>query len=101
MSSSPDCAEVFKLVHLADRLQHRVYNVGGGRAFKTRELIETLKKMVPEAKIDLRPGANPLGTPKDNYLDLFRVRGEFGFTPSYPIDKGIADYITWLRSHPQ
>jgi UDP-glucose 4-epimerase len=57
--------------------------------------------MVPDAKIDLKPGANPAGNPKDNYLDLTRVEEDFAFVPSYPIERGIPDYMAWLRDHAQ
>lgn len=96
-----DCAEVVRLVHTARELRHRVYNVGGGRAVTMAELADAVRRAVPEAKIELRPGANPRGNPRDNYLDLTRVREEFGFEPHYPVAEGIADYLTWLKSHPE
>ena len=96
-----DCAEVIKLVHQADTLKHRIYNVGGGRAFFMQELADAVQEMVPSAKIELQPGENPRGNPKDNYLDLSRVKDEFGFVPQYPVERGIPDYLTWLGNHPQ
>ncbi len=96
-----DCAEVTRVVHLADRLQHRTYNVGGGRAFTMQELADAVRSVVSDAKIQLQPGQNPRGNPRDNYLDLSRVKDEFGFTPSYPVEKGMPDYIRWLGSHEQ
>jgi UDP-glucose 4-epimerase len=96
-----DCAEVVRLVHLAERLRHRTYNVGGGRAFSNQELADAVRRAIPDARIELKPGANPRGNPKDNYLDLTRVRDEFGFTPKFPVEAGIPDYIDWLGAHPQ
>jgi UDP-glucose 4-epimerase len=96
-----DCAEVVSLVHQAERPQHRVYNVGGGRAFQMGELAEAVLSAAPEARIELKPGESPAGSPRDNYLDLTRVKDEFGFTPRYPVEQGIPDYISWLRTHPQ
>jgi len=96
-----DCAAAVALLHLAEKPRHRVYNVGGGRAFEMQELAEAVIRAAPEARIELRPGANPNGNPKDNYLDLSRIREEFGFEPKYPVENGIPDYIAWLRTHPQ
>ena len=96
-----DCAEVVMLVHQAERLKYNTYNVGGGRAFEMHELADAVMAAAPEARIELKPGTNPNGTPSDNYLDLSRVREEFGFEPRFPIEKGIPDYIEWLRTHPQ
>ncbi len=94
-----DCAEVVTIVHQAEKLQHRVYNVGGGRAFEMQELAEAVLSAVPSARIELKPGNPPAGSPPDNYLDLTRVKDEFGFTPRYPIERGLPDYIDWLKTH--
>ena len=96
-----DCAEVVALVQTADSLKHRVYNVGGGRAVSNQELADAVRSAVPDARIELKPGANPRGNPAENYLDLSRVKDEFGFTPRWPVEAGIPDYIRWLGSHPQ
>jgi UDP-glucose 4-epimerase len=96
-----DCAEVLTRVNAAPELQHRVYNVGGGRAFTMQDVVDSVKEMVPDAKIELRPGSSPGNSSKDAYLDLSRVKDELGFTPRYPIERGIPEYITWLRTHPQ
>jgi nucleoside-diphosphate-sugar epimerase len=101
-TSVRDVAEITAIVHQADKLQHRVYNMGNGRAVQMQELAEAVMAAAPEARIELQPGENPRGNPPDNYLSLDRVKEEFGFTPRYPIvERGIADYIAWLRTHPQ
>lgn len=96
-----DCAEVMTLVHRAESLRHRVYNVGGGRAFTMQDLADAVKEIAPEARIELKPGTNPAGNRRDNYLELTRIKDEFGFSPRYPVERGIPDYMHWLRTHPQ
>jgi UDP-glucose 4-epimerase len=96
-----DCAEVVTLVHQAESPKHRVYNVGGGRAFQMQELVDAVMKAAPDARIELEPGEGPSGNPPDNYLDLSRLKDEFGFEPRYPVERGIPDYIDWLRTHAQ
>jgi UDP-glucose 4-epimerase len=96
-----DCAEVTRLVHLAESLKHRVYNVGGGRAFRNQELADGVRSVISDAQIPLQPGENPRGNPRDNYLALDRVKDEFGFTPAFPVEKGMPDYLQWLSSHAQ
>ena len=100
-TSVKDCAEVVSLVHQAESPKHRVYNVGGGRAFEMQELVDAVMKASPDARIELKPGTNPNGNPSDNYLDLGRVKDEFGFEPRFPVERGIPDYIDWLKTHPQ
>ena len=94
-----DCAEVLTLVHRAEKLQHRVYNVAGGRAVRMEEVVDAVKEMVPDAKIELRPGSSPGNDSQDAYLDLTRVKEEFGFTPRFPVERGIPEYLNWLRTH--
>jgi UDP-glucose 4-epimerase len=96
-----DCADVVALVQTTESLKHRVYNVGGGRAVTNEELAAAVRSAIPDARIELKPGTNPRGNPAGNYLDLGRVKDEFGFTPRYPVEVGIPDYIRWLGSHPQ
>ena len=38
--------------------------------------------------------------PPHNYLDLSRAREDFGWEPKLPIEKGLPDYIEWLRVAP-
>jgi UDP-glucose 4-epimerase len=96
-----DCAEVMRLVHFADTLKHRVYNAGGGRAFTAQEMADAVRSRVPDAKIELKPGANP-NQPADNYLDLSRMKDEFGWEPQFPaVPNGLPDYIDWLQTHAQ
>jgi len=32
------------------------------------------------------------------YLDITRIREEFGWEPAYSITEGVADYFDWLRA---
>jgi UDP-glucose 4-epimerase len=60
-----------------------------------------VRSAIPDARVPLQTGHNPRGNPADNYLDLGRVRDEFGFEPAFPVERGIPDYIDWLGSHPE
>ena len=96
-----DCAELVRIVHLTERLPHRIYNAGNGREVTVQALVDAVRTVVPDARIEVRPGRSPAGTPPDNYLDLSRAKEDFGWAPKLPIEKGIPDYVEWLRSHPQ
>ncbi len=96
-----DCADALTLLHRAESLKHRVYNVGGGRAASVREIVDIVRKSAPRAEIETRPGAGPGGDSPDNYLELSRLKEEFGWTPRYPVERGIPAYIDWLKDHPQ
>jgi nucleoside-diphosphate-sugar epimerase len=101
-TSVRDVAALTAIVHQAESLKHRVYNMGNGRAVQMQELAEAVMAVAPDARIELQSGENPKGNPSDHYLDLTRVKDEFGYEPQYPIvERGIADYITWLKTHDQ
>jgi UDP-glucose 4-epimerase len=95
-----DCAELVRIVHLADRLPHRTYNAGNGSEVTVQALVDAVRSAVPDAKIAVKPGKGPTPTQPNNYLDLSRAQEDFGWAPKLPIEKGIPQYIEWLRAHP-
>jgi UDP-glucose 4-epimerase len=95
-----DCAAGIQLVHMAEHLPHRIYNIGGGRAASNLELAEAVHKAVPDARTDLLPGSSPHARDQP-YMDITRVRRDVGYEPQYDIERGVADYIAWLRHSPQ
>lgn len=96
-----DCARAIALLHLAGRLEHRIYNVGGGRVTSNAEISEAVAAACPAATLpELVPGASAGTRPAGRgYMDLTRIRGEFGYEPAYQPAKAIADYCGWLSLH--
>ncbi len=92
-----DCAIGIQMAHAAPALQHRVYNVGNGRATTPAEIVAAVRKVVPEFKVELEPG----GAEKPTFMTLDRTTAEIGYQPKYGVERGIAEYIEWLRTHPQ
>ena len=91
-----DCALGIQLAHSAPKLAHRVYNVGNGKVTLNSELVEAIREVVPEFQADLLPG----GDADNRYMDLSRISSELGYTPKTGVERGLAEYVTWLRSHP-
>jgi len=91
-----DCALGIQLAHSAPKLEHRVYNVGNGKVTLNSELVEAIREVVPEFQADMPPGGNA----DDRYMDLSRISSELGYTPKIGVERGLAEYVTWLRSHP-
>ena len=50
---------------------------------------------MPEFAFELEPGGD------QTYMDLSRTTAEAGYTPEYGVERGVADYIDWLKTHPQ
>jgi UDP-glucose 4-epimerase len=92
-----DCALGIQLLTMAEKLNHRVYNVSSGVAVTNRQLADAVQKAVPGAQIELKHGQGP-GWRPNNYLDLTRITADTGYTPLYTVETAIADYVGWLRS---
>jgi UDP-glucose 4-epimerase len=88
-----DAGRALALLHLADRLDHRTYNVGSGRPTSNAEVIAAIRKVVPEARVDLPEGQN--GPPL--FLDIARLQEATGFRPAYDVERATADYLECLR----
>lgn len=93
-----DCGRAIALLQMAEKLNHGAYNVGAGRATKNQEVVAAIKRVIPEAAIELPEGYNPDGPGQVSSLDITRLHEDTGYEPAYDIERGIADYISWLRS---
>jgi UDP-glucose 4-epimerase len=93
-----DCGRAIALLQLADRLSHRTYNVASGRPTTNAELAAAIRKVVPDARVELPEGRNPDGPDEDLYLDIGRLRQDTGYQAAYDTERAVADYIGWLRA---
>ena len=95
-----DCANAIVLLQLAEKLPNRIYNIGDGKATLGHEIAEAVEKAIPGANVGrtLKPGRGP-GYTEDRYMDLSRIKADTGYEPKYTLERGIAEYAGWLRSH--
>jgi UDP-glucose 4-epimerase len=94
-----DCGRVVALVQTAKTLAHRTYNIGSGRATSNREVAAVISRVVPGARPLLADGSRFGGSAP---LDISRLHADTGFEPEYDLDRGIAEYVQWLRAgHPR
>jgi UDP-glucose 4-epimerase len=94
-----DCAAGFQLIQMAETLHHRVYNIGAGASRTHQELADAVHAVAPRTPIDLQPGRSPRARVK-SHLDIKRAHDDVGYTPEWPIERAVPDYITWLRANP-
>jgi UDP-glucose 4-epimerase len=95
-----DCARGIRLLQLADRLNERVYNLGGGRATSNLEIAQAVEKEVPGSNLSqaLQPGWGTTYMP-DRYMDLKRIEDDTGYFPEYTLARGFREYVDWLREN--
>jgi UDP-glucose 4-epimerase len=88
-----DCGRAIALLQLADKLNHRTYNVASGRVTTNGEIAAAIRKIIPDAQVDL-----PTGAPSGVSLDISRAHQDTGYLPEYDTERAVADYIGWLRA---
>jgi UDP-glucose 4-epimerase len=93
-----DCGRAIALLQLADKLNHRTYNIGAGKAIKNRDFAAALKRLIPSATFELPEGFDPNGPRRLFDLDITRICQDTGYQPQYDVERGIADYVAWLRA---
>ena len=98
-----DCAHGVVCAALTETpLDGRVYNIGGGRGVTLREAADTVRKVVPEARIEIGPGLNfaPEGSAPAHHpwLDIGRAGREIGYEPQYDLEEGVRDCVAELKT---
>ena len=94
-----DCATGIQLLQMADKLPHRIYNISGDGPHTYREFTKAVEKVVPNAQVDLQPGKGPRQR-ANAYMEITRMREDVGYQPQYDLERGVADYMGWLRKNP-
>ncbi|MFN8523486.1 MAG: NAD(P)-dependent oxidoreductase [Chloroflexota bacterium] len=77
-------------------IQSRIFNITGGALRRRGEVAEIARSLVPSADIRLGPGILPSSHLR-GASDLSRARRELGYEPAYSLEKGMADWLEWLR----
>ena len=91
-----DLAKAVAMLQTAERLSYGVYNVGPGAKTKNAEVLEAVKRVVPEARLQLPLGKSSF--PPFPLMDVTRLRSDTAFAPSFDLESAIEDYVGWLRS---
>lgn len=95
-----DVARGIQMLRTVDTLNHRVYNLSAGKATTDKETYEAVRKVVPTAVCSaMKPGNTPNAN-SNPAMDLSRIRADVGYEPEYDIERGVAEYIEWLRYNP-
>ena len=91
-----DMARAIALLQTAEKLQYNVYNVASGKVTPNRELVEAVKRVVPDFKVDLPPGHFPF--PPLPLPDTKRLQADTGFSPKFDTQSAIQHYADWLKA---
>lgn len=96
---SKDAAAGAVLALKALRLESRVFNVSTGRVYRAEEVAETVRRVIPAARVRLEE-VTDVGSPFPEVhdpLDLSRSRAQLGYEPRYDLERAVRDYVEWYR----
>ncbi len=82
----------------AEEFGQRVYNVTGGSQISLSEAAEIVRQTITDADIEVGPGH--LHLDRQGPYDISAAERDLGYKPEWPVERGIPDYIAWLREHP-
>src|SRR5256712_10089377 len=91
-----DMARAIALLQTAEKLQYNVYNIASGKVTPNRELVDAVKRVVPNFKVDLPPGHFPF--PPLPLPDTKRLQADTGFSPKFDTTSAVQHYVDWLKA---
>ena len=111
--STPDGTCVRDYVHISDlsnahllalealkEKEKLIYNLGNGKGFSVREVIETVRKVTGHA-IPVKEAGRRAGDPAVLVASSEKIKRELGWNPEYPgLDAIIRTAWEWRRQHP-
>ena len=77
----------------------RVYNITGGSQITLSQAAQIVREAVPDADIEIGPGYLP-NLDRQGPYDISAAERDLGYRPEWPVERGIPDYVDWLREHP-
>jgi len=94
---------VIQALDAPEPLPSRIYNISCGAPLHNAfRVAEAVKKLLPEAKIEIGGGLSDLEA-KDlrnrGQLSIERAQKELGFTAKFTLEDGIGDYIQQYRNY--
>ena len=79
------------------KLPRRTYSVTGGTYLTMEEIAGTVKRVLPNADIELGRGPDPEDGVQPRF-DISAVERDIGFRPSFTFEEGVRNYVAWLQS---
>ena len=92
-------AHVLALEALASGHATSAYNVGLGRGYSTREVVDMVQR-VAGVRFPTSQGVPRQGEPAAKYAATDLIRAELGWHPSYDLESMVRTALAWHSAHP-
>ncbi len=93
-----DCGRAIARLMMTAELHYPIYNIASGQLTRNRDLVEAVKRILPDFQVELPAGHAQDGSGLAICQDITRLRTDTGYEPQFDARTGIADYIAWLRA---
>lgn len=77
------------------KAKNEIFNITYGQGREIREMAEMVKAHFPDVEIEYRQKDSL--TPDRGTLNISKARDLIGYQPSFPLEKGYAEYINWYK----
>lgn len=96
-----DVANGIVLACFADKLEHRIFNIGSGKGETLTHMIEIMSKIMGrKVPITIGPGLDYLRRRRTNRYSVFNIERagkELGYSHGYDLESGVRDYVETMR----
>jgi UDP-glucose 4-epimerase len=98
-----DIAEAIERAWATPNLPHDIYTITAGQLYSIGDMLAAFKRAWPEIEYRVVPeaaanyvvsGGGPGPRPSND-----RMRADFGWVPSTPLDDGVRQYLEWIRTY--
>ena len=91
-----DIAHGFILAALSKEAENEVFNITAGQGRSLKEYVEILKEYFPDLKVVEKPQEG-FKRPNRGTLAISKAKEFLGYEPQYNLEKGIKEYVEFLR----
>ncbi|MFC1815124.1 NAD-dependent epimerase/dehydratase family protein [Thermodesulfobacteriota bacterium] len=91
--------DIGKAIDLATTIplpSETIFNIGNGEVTPFSELVETVKKFIPELQIEIKAGDSPVS--KSQPLDISQAMEHLSWEPQFSLEEAFQDYIKDLKA---
>jgi UDP-glucose 4-epimerase len=92
-----DVAHGIYLACTKPEIHYTAYNIGTGVGVTLKDFGEEVKRLIPEADIQIGPGLDYMGERRYGIFDITRAQQDLGFYPQFTLRKSVEDYIETLK----
>ena len=97
-----DVVDAIRRALFADKPLSRAYNVGLDKAYINEDLVQAIRKALPDLKFEIgqHPNAAEVAPHRmRSPLDISLAKQELGWAPTIYLEEGIARLAKWLQEN--